>query len=772
LTKALIILFFMVALCGGARAAQERAGVRVSGVVLDAAGAPVAGAEVLLAAGPGDERRALTDDEGRFAFDGVASKGGRLTARARGFAPRAQEWAAPAGGAAGASLVEVSVVLSAAPLQEQLTVTATRTESRIGETAASVRVLSSETLDATAALTLDDALRQVPGFQLFRRAGSRAANPTAQGVSLRGVGASGASRALVLADGVPLNDPFGGWVSWGRVPRASVSRVEVLRGGASHLYGSAALGGVVQILTRGIEERPVLAFEASGGGLQTYDATLFASGRRGRWGASLAAETFHTGGYFLIARDERGAADARAAARYASLSLLVEREFKDRARVFLRGSYFGEARANGTRLQRNRTHLRQAVAGLDFADEGAGAFTLRAHAGTQVFDQNFTAVSADRESETLTRDQRVPAQTLGFSSQWSRAFGRRQTIVAGFEAREVRGASDELIFSAGRAVTQVGAGGRERTLGLFAEDSLRLSTNLLLTAGARLDRWRNVRGLSVTSPAGGRGPSAVTNFPDREESAFSPRASLLYQAPRGLSLYASAYRAFRAPTLNELYRAFRVGNVLTLADENLRAERLAGAEGGAAYTSAGQSFTARATFFWLEVTRPVANVTLSETPALITRRRQNLGRTRSRGFEVQADTRLGARWSVSGGYQLTDARVVRFPADAALEGLRLPQVPLHSLTFRADYRDPSGLALGVQGRAAGLQYDDDLNRFRLNRFFTLDALGSRRLREGLELFAAAENLTGSRYEVGRTPLLTLGPPLSVRVGLRLRLGPR
>ena len=68
------------------------------------------------------------------------------------------------------------------------------------------------------ALTLDDFLRRVPGFTLFRRTSSLVAHPTAQGVSLRGVGPSGASRSLVLADGIPLNDPFGGWVYWSRVP--------------------------------------------------------------------------------------------------------------------------------------------------------------------------------------------------------------------------------------------------------------------------------------------------------------------------------------------------------------------------------------------------------------------------------------------------------------------------------------------------------------------------------------------------------------------------
>ena len=119
----------------------------------------------------------------------------------------------------------MTLVASAALAQsETITVTATRTETRIGDTPASVVVLSREALQTTAAATTDDALRQVPGFTLFRRSGSRTANPTTQGVSLRGIGASGASRALVIDDGIPLNDPFGGWIYWGRVPRSAIER--------------------------------------------------------------------------------------------------------------------------------------------------------------------------------------------------------------------------------------------------------------------------------------------------------------------------------------------------------------------------------------------------------------------------------------------------------------------------------------------------------------------------------------------------------------------
>lgn len=734
-----------------------------TGVVRDAAGDPVPNAEVSFMR---DERvftRTTTDSEGRFRLHVYSATGLTLVVSARGFAEFKRWFFGPL-----SNTQDLDVVLILAPISERVVVTATRTETRVGETAASVASLSREEISTTAAATLDDALRQVAGFSLFRRSGSRTANPTSQGVSLRGVGASGASRAVVLADGVPLNDPFGGWVYWGRVPRAAVAGVEVLRGGASHLYGSGALGGVINITTRA-PESPSLSLEASYGNQKTFDSSFFAGGRRGSWGASLSAEAFRTEGYVIVDQGQRGPVDVEAGAHYSVIKLNVDRSLSSSLKLFAGGSYFGEARSNGTPLQTNRTHTRQLTAGMDWQGARTGYFTLRAYGGTQLFDQNFTAVSADRSTEALTRLQRVPVQALGFSLQWSRALLKRHTLVAGFEGREVRGASDELAYVAGRPSSLVGAGGRERTTGLFLEDIVRVTEDLFITAGARVDRWRNYRALAVTRPLSSTAQS-VTVFPDRVETAFSPQLSVTYRPRQSLSLYASAGRAFRQPTLNELYRSFRVGDVLTLSNENLRAERLTNGEAGAALGALGDRLNVRGTLFWSEISGPVANVTLRTQPGLITRQRQNLGRTRSRGAEVEWDARLGEHWALSGGYLFSDARVVRFPVNTALEGLLVPQVARHQLTFQARYANPSVLTVALQGRASGGQFDDDRNQFLLRRFFTLDGLVSRRLARGLDAFLAAENIFDQRYDVGMTPVRTVGPPLLVRVGFRLNLG--
>src|SRR5205807_5887961 len=207
----------------------------VSGTVRDQSGAVAVGAKVTLA-GNGFQKSVVTDQDGGFLFQAVPATELTVSVNAASFAPFKKTL--------GPQEHTVEVALQPRAFAQEVNVTANRSEAILSETAESVSVLPREEIAATAATTVDDVLRQVPGFTLFRRSGSRTANPTTQGVSLRGIGASGASRALVTEDGIPLNDPFGGWVYWGHLPREAIGSVEVLRGGASSLYGSDALGGV------------------------------------------------------------------------------------------------------------------------------------------------------------------------------------------------------------------------------------------------------------------------------------------------------------------------------------------------------------------------------------------------------------------------------------------------------------------------------------------------------------------------------------------------
>ena len=662
---------------------QVSASRQVSGAVTDQTGAAIVGAEVVFTSGLFSATQ-VTDDRGGFAFSAVPAESGLLKVSAPGFQLRSVDWQSGA--------TSLQITLLPATAAEQVTVAANRTGVRVIENATSVTILSAQDLDATAAFRTDDILRQVPGFSLFRRTTSRTANPTAQGVSLRGLGASGASRALVLSDGFPLNDPFGGWVYWDRVPRVSIGSIEVASGGASHLYGSDALGGVINIVRTPVD-RDAISLEAAYGNENSPDLSLAASKAFGPWAMGLTSELFRTDGYIAVPSDLRGAVDTPVKSEDASGDLTLQRKFGDRGSVFVRGSLFGESRHNGTPLQTNSTTIRELDLGGNWDAHQAGTFQLHAYVTRQSLHQSFSSIASDRNSENLTRTQVVPAQQVGFSAQWQHSLGTRQHLVAGLEESDVHGQTNEQGYFGGNPTSTSAGGGREVNWGAYIEDIIRVTPEWLLTASGRVDHWQNFDAFAPPDPARAVGAAAL---PDRSETFFSPRLALLHKLTRNVSLTASGYRAFRAPTLNELYRGFRVGNVFTEFNPNLRAERLTGTEGGAIVTGWSQRVMLRGNFFWNQITRPVANVTLTTTPTLITRQRQNLGSTRAQGLEVEASGRLNDSLTISGGYQYTDATVTSFTVDPALAGLNpslvgldIPQVPRHQFTFQANYADPS-----------------------------------------------------------------------------------
>jgi outer membrane receptor protein involved in Fe transport len=180
----------------------------------------------------------------------------------------------------------------------------------------------------------------------------------------------------------------------------------------------------------------------------------------------------------------------------------------------------------------------------------------------------------------------------------------------------------------------------------------------------------------------------------------------------------------------------------------------------------------RAVAFCTNIDKPVANVTLSATPTLITRQRRNLGSTRSCGIETDSDFRIRRNFRLSIGYLFVDARVKSFSVDPMLEGSRVPQVPRHQITLQARYSEPKIVSISINLRAATSQFDDDQNQFRLGGFGVVDLFASKRFNRNFELYLAVENLFDTPIESGRTPILTLTNPRAFRVGLRLHFGRR
>jgi outer membrane receptor protein involved in Fe transport len=730
----------------------------ISGVVTDPAGAAVVHADVVLLGGKTESYATVTDVKGQFSLPAREGSGQLLRVSASGF----DVFERPLSGLS----EPISIVLQPQLLREDVTVSITRTESRLGQTPASIVVLDRQTLETTAAQTIDDSLRQVAGFTLFRRSSSKTTNPTTQGANLRGIGGSGAARTSVLFDGISLNDAFGGWTYWSRVPSIAIEQIEVLRGGASSLYGSSALSGAIN-LSPPKRKSPVLRFDASGGSEETYSASTFGAYATHGWNFDVAAESFQTAGYIPMSEEDRGTVDTRANSRHNSVLASIERRFAEGFRVFLRSNLFGERRDNGTSLTNNRTYFRQAALGADYSNGKLGTFQVRSSIDAQVYDQTFSAVAAGRNSETLTRVQRVPSRSAAFSAVWTRPFADH-TFLAAADARYVRGFSDETAISGDRATALISSGGHEASFGVFAQDLWRATRKMTINFGARFDRWRNFDAFSRTRSLTG-GSNTLIRFTDRSQQRLSLRIGALYQVTRSIALFAGYNSSFRAPSLNELYRAFRVGNVVTLANEDLKAETADTIEGGANFTGMRRRLNIRGNAFVAEVSDPVVSVTLSTTPTLITRQRQNVGKTRTRGVELDAEFSPSPRIRLSASYVFADSRVAEFDGTESLIGKMLPQIPRHQFTFQTMYRPATRISLGVQGRVSGAQFDDDLNTLRLRPFFAVDAFASYRFPKKFEIFAAAENLLNSRYDIGLTPNRTIAAPWFMRLGVRFDL---
>ena len=741
----------------------------VDGIVRDATGAAVQNATVRLQSGP-LIATSRTDAAGHFAFNHIAADSGTVEVTADGFVAVARPWTAepPQGRTASTHL---EIVLQPASTREQVMVSAARTEVRLAETPGSSVLLSETDLTASPALRIDDVLREVPGFSLFRRSSSRSANASSQGVSLRGLGGTAASRALILADGISLVDPFGGWVYWDRIPRTAISSVEVVRGGASNLYGSNAMGGVVQVFVRE-PEAPAFSLETSGGNENTPELSLWAGSRSGKWDYSAATEMYRSDGFILVPVSQGGSVDTPANAEDATVIARLGRQFGTNGKIFARGNFLTEFRHNGTVIQTNDTQIGEGAGGLD-KQFGKDMLSVRLYGSAEAYYQknsSVTSVNHQRDTETLTSIQHVPEQVAGGGAQWTHFLGSSQTLIGGMDLSEVIGASNDSLFS-GPNKNRFG-GGRQRTLGWFGEDVFRHGPWTVMLA-ARVDDWNNFNGHLITIATDGT--PTVTLYPSRSELAFSPRLSILRQLSQYVSLTVSGYRAFRAPTLNELYRTFRVGSVTTLNNPDLKAEHLTGAEAGINITGWNRKLDLRATGFSSDIVNPVENVTISQTQ----RQKENLGRVRSRGVELDAVLRPVRDFQITAGYAYTAASVVSYPVPPGgidLTGLDVPQVPRNVFTWEARYWNPSRLFASVQGRFVSRAFDDDQNQFQLGRFYTMSFQVGRELTRNVEIFAAAENFTNQRYQVAKTPvsdpnglspLVNLGPPILVRVGLRL-----
>ncbi len=634
--------------------------------------------------------------------------------------------------------------------QDEIVVTGRGLADSAGDAAYSVVTLERARLTATASGRLEDALKDVAGLQQFRRSDARSANPTSQGATLRGLGGNAAARVLVLLDGLPQGDPFAGYLNWPLYLPERLGRVRVTRGGGSGAGGSGALAGTIELESVAAGEAPGLAGSLAGGSFGAADGRALLSGRSGSGFALISGGYARGDGYVPVANP--GPADR--GARYAQYSLAA------RAVIPLGASElqanvdaFDDARTRGTEFSANRT------TGADASLRLVGKrFVALGYLQLRRFTSQFASVDAARTVATQTLDQyNTPATGLGLKVEARPALGSTELRLGG-EWRRTAGETNEAFSYVAGAPTRLRvAGGASDIVGGFAE-ATSVAGPLTLTGGGRIDWWSLSGGFLSERRLDG---TVLTDnrFADRNGWAATGRAGVAYAVSPALTVSAAGYIGWRLPTLNELYRPFRVGAELTNANAALRPERSRGVEVAARWRPAnGIAFAVTA--FGMKLDDAIANVTLSGT----TRQRQNLDALRSRGIEVDASLSRGD-WRIAASAAYADVALRGSGASAALTGLQ----PASVAPFQ------SSATLGWRGLSATLRYvsaqfDDDLNTRRLAPALTLDAVAEVPVARGTSLFVRGENLFDARLEaaVSAAGVVERAGPRAVWLGVRFQ----
>jgi len=621
-----------------------------------------------------------------------------------------------------------------------------------GERVFDVVRIGRDRLAGSASHRLEDVLRDVPGFQLFRRSDARSANPTSQGATLRALGGNASSRALLILDGVPQADPFGGWVPWPAFDPRRLGSVRVLRGGGTGAAGPGALAGTFELDSAAAEEIAGTFASLAYGSRDGLDAYAGLGLPAARGFLSVSGAWARGDGFVPVIESQRGPVDRPSPYDQRSLAVRALAPLGRGIELQANGLWFTDERERGTALS-------------DVRSEGADAslrlvgrrWSALAYVQTRDFYTSFASANSARTAVTRTSEQyAVPATGLGARAEARPTLGPVELRI-GADWRETSGRTEERFqFVAGTGTRGRIAGGRSRTIGGFAEVSWQQGP-LTLTGGGRIDRWSIDNGfLREQLFATG---AALTDVAFADRSGWEPtgRAGIAFRPARVLTLRGAAYLGWRLPTLNELYRPFRVGTDATAANAGLAPERLRGAEAGAELRPA-RGVRLAFTSFANRLEGAIANVTLGQGPGTFPgvgfvgaggqyRQRGNLDSIAVEGVELDAGIERGP-WTLAAGYAFADARVRASGAAAALAGLRPAQAARHSLSASLAWRGADGAHGSLAARWAGDQYEDDLNRQLIPSAFTLDAAATLPLTRRLAIEARAENLADERVVAG------------------------
>jgi vitamin B12 transporter len=633
---------------------------------------------------------------------------------------------------------------------------------------------------------IENILRDIPGLQQFRRSDARSANPTSQGVTLRGLGGNASSRALLILDGVPQADPFGGWVAWPGYDALALKSARITRGGGSVADGQGAISGTIELFSDNVGDRIELG--AAYGSRNSVDADLIFGRELGQGQLTISANYARGDGFIPIIEGQRGSVDRPAEYEQAGLAVRFVAPLTDNIELQTNVRAFTDDRERGFAFSEN--HNDGADASIRLVDRNSDwQWSALAYVQIRNFDVSFGGVADDRNSVNRVFEQfNVPSTGLGARFEVRPPVGDTMELRIGGDWRRTEGTTNENFFFLDDDTPQRSrrAGGSTSTFGGFVEASFQASDALVLTGGGRVDFWSIDGGFRKEIELINPFPGSVRMdeiFASRSDTEFTGRGGFTFDASDALALRGAAYLGWRLPTLNELFRPFRVGADATAANELLEPERVKGAELGLDWDSGMVALGITA--FYNQLDNAVANVTLASGPGVFPgvgfvgadgtySQRQNLEAITSRGVEIDAEfdlARLMGGLTFRAAYSYVDAEVDGSGDAAAVDGFRPAQVPRHNASGTIRWENDNGTGVSLSGRYIGQQFEDDVNILSLADAFTMDGGMALAVNDRLLVETRVENLFNARIEtaISSNGIIERSFPRTFWVGLRARI---
>ena len=633
-------------------------------------------------------------------------------------------------------------------------ISATRSEQPLDGLPVSASIFTRSEVQADAGRTVDEILRGVAGVQLPGENAS-AVFPLNPSIAMRGLGAGDtATRALVLVDGLPINGGFFGNVFWNRAPKATIERVEIVRGSSSSLFGSNAMGGVVNIVSRA--PQPGGVAELQYGQQDTRQASLSYGANVNEVAAlGLSLNYMDTDGYFASPPRLYRPVNERLGGELLNLQLRGDFRLSPAARAFVKLGHNDQERIGGTRLSRADTRVSDLAAGADLDLGNRTTLALRSFYARENFDTDGVSVPGPTTSFVSNR-HRTHSNDAGLSAQWSRLFGGvLSRLSVGFDGRRIDGKDDQDVFNTpGVAATRIVGEGRQLSLGLFGEAGFAPTDRFEVSTSLRIDHFRDEDGSIAT---GGNAQS----FADRSFTKWSPRVAARHQLAEPVAVRAAAFQGFRAPTLAERYRGFETPTFRGRANPDLKEETLTGGDVGVDLKFGKAS--GQVNYFYNELKNFIGSEFAGFSAGKVTFEAANVAKVRSQGVELMADVPLSRAVHLKLNYAYTDAEVTQ----GELKGNRSEGTPRNMASATLAHGGSGPTRWNLRGRWLGKSYQDISNESLQDAHFVVDSSVAVRLQSGLELLASVTNLLNERY-VASGFSQTVGAPRQVAVGLRAK----